>query len=123
MRPLFFPGGCIGDLAVNGTVNDLAMSGAVPLALSSGFVLEEGLELEVLGRVAEAMGRAARRADVRLVTGDTKVVEHGTADGMYINTSGVGLVPDGVDIRPERRAAGRRGHRLADRSASTASRS
>ncbi len=101
VQPLFFPGGCIGDLAINGTVNDLAMSGAVPLALSSGFILEEGLELEVLGQVAVAMGRAARLADVRLVTGDTKVVGHGAADGMYVNTSGVGLVPDGVDLRPE----------------------
>jgi hydrogenase expression/formation protein HypE len=101
VQPLFFPGGCIGDLAVNGTVNDLAMSGAVPLALSSGFILEEGLEIEVLGQVAEAMGRAARRADVRLVTGDTKVVGHGAADGLYVNTSGVGVVPEGVDLRPE----------------------
>jgi len=101
VQPLFFPGGCIGDLAVNGTVNDLAMSGAVPLGLSAGFILEEGLELEVLGRVAEAMGRAAKRADVRLVTGDTKVVGHGAADGLYVNTSGVGLVPPGVDVSPE----------------------
>jgi hydrogenase expression/formation protein HypE len=109
VQPLFFPGGCIGDLAVNGTVNDLAMSGAVPLALSSGFILEEGLELEVLGRVAEAMGRAAKRAGVRLVTGDTKVVGHGAADGLYINTSGVGLVPAGVDLRPD---AARPGDRI-----------
>ena len=108
VQPLFFPGGCIGDLAINGTVNDLAMSGAVPLGLSSGFILEEGLELEVLGQVAEAMGRAARKADVRLVTGDTKVVEHGHADGLYVNTSGVGLVPAGVVISPENARVGDR---------------
>ncbi len=101
VQPLFFPGGCIGDLAVNGTVNDLAMSGAVPLALSTGFILEEGLQLEVLGRVAEAMGRAAKRAGVRLVTGDTKVVGHGSADGLYVNTSGVGIVAAGVELSPD----------------------
>jgi hydrogenase expression/formation protein HypE len=101
VQPLFFPGGSIGDLAINGTVNDLAMSGAIPLGLSCGFILEEGLELDVLGQIAEAMGRAAKRANVRLVTGDTKVVEHGAADGVYINTSGVGLIPVGVDLRPD----------------------
>ncbi len=106
VRPLFFPGGCIGDLAVNGTVNDVAMSGARPVALSAGFILEEGLELAVLGRVAEAMGLAAREAGVRLVTGDTKVVDAGKADGLYINTAGIGIIPDGVDIRPTRAAAG-----------------
>ena len=100
VRPLFFPGGSIGELAVNGTVNDLAMAGAQPLALSTGFVLEEGLEMEVLGRVATAMGRAADRAGAQLVTGDTKVVEKGHGDGLYINTSGIGTVPEGVDIRP-----------------------
>jgi hydrogenase expression/formation protein HypE len=106
VRPLFFPGGNIGELAVNGTVNDLAMRGAVPLALSTGFVLEEGLELQVLGRIATAMGAAASRAKVQLVTGDTKVVEHGHGDGVYINTAGIGLVPDGVDIRPDRARPG-----------------
>jgi hydrogenase expression/formation protein HypE len=106
VRPLFFPGGCIGDLAVNGTVNDVAMSGAQPLALSTGFILEEGLELEVLGRVAEAMGAAARAAGVRLATGDTKVVDAGHGDGLFINTSGVGVIPDGVDIRPSRATPG-----------------
>ena len=106
VRPLFFPGGSIGDLAVNGTVNDVSMSGAVPIALSSGFILEEGLELDVLGNVAEAMGRAARRAGVRLVTGDTKVVGPGAADGLYINTAGIGLVPEGVDIHPRRARPG-----------------
>jgi hydrogenase expression/formation protein HypE len=102
VQPLFFPGGNIGELAVYGTVNDLAMSGAFPVALSTGFVLEEGLEIEVLGRVATAMGAAALAAGVQLVTGDTKVVEHGHGDGMYINTAGIGLVPNDVDLRPSR---------------------
>jgi hydrogenase expression/formation protein HypE len=106
VRPLFFPGGNIGELAVNGTVNDLAMSGARPLALSTGFVLEEGLEIELLGRIAASMGAAATQAGVQLVTGDTKVVEQGHGDGVYINTAGIGLVPEGVDIRPERATPG-----------------
>ena len=106
VRPLFFPGGCIGDLAVNGTVNDIAMSGAEPIALSTGFILEEGLELKTLARVVDAMGAAARRAGVRLATGDTKVVDAGHGDGLYINTAGVGLIPDGVDIRPSRARPG-----------------
>ena len=106
VRPLFFPGGNIGELAVYGTVNDLAMSGAQPLALSTGFVLEEGLEMDVLGRIAAAMGAAASRAGVQLVTGDTKVVEHGHGDGVYINTAGIGLLAEGVDIRPERARPG-----------------
>ncbi len=106
VRPLFFPGGDIGELAVNGTVNDLAMSGARPLALSTGFVLEEGLELQVLARIARSMGAAATGAGVQLVTGDTKVVERGHGDGVYVNTAGVGLVPEGVDIRPNRARPG-----------------
>ena len=106
VRPLFFPGGNIGELAVYGTVNDLAMSGAQPLALSTGFVLEEGLEMDVLGRIATSMGAAALTAGVELVTGDTKVVEHGHGDGVYINTAGIGLLPEGVDIRPERARPG-----------------
>jgi hydrogenase expression/formation protein HypE len=106
VRPLFFPGGNIGELAVYGTVNDLAMSGARPIALSTGFVLEEGLEIDVLGRIATAMGAAATRAGVQLVTGDTKVVERGHGDGVYINTAGIGVVPDGVDIRPDRARPG-----------------
>lgn len=106
VRPLFFPGGNIGELAVNGTVNDLAMSGARPLALSTGFILEEGLELDVLGSIAQSMGAAAQRAGVQLVTGDTKVVEQGHGDGLYVNTAGVGLVPAGVDIRPDRARPG-----------------
>ncbi|HEX4471541.1 MAG TPA: hydrogenase expression/formation protein HypE [Nocardioides sp.] len=106
VRPLFFPGGSIGDLAVNGTVNDLAMSGATPLFLSAGFILEEGVELATVGAVAERMGEAARLAGVRIVTGDTKVVESGHGDGVYVNTAGVGLVPDGVDVRPDRARPG-----------------
>ncbi|WP_329014989.1 hydrogenase expression/formation protein HypE [Streptomyces sp. NBC_00690] len=106
VRPLFFPGGSIGDLAVNGTVNDLAMSGARAAYLSCGFILEEGVETEVVGRVAKALGNAARTADVQVVTGDTKVVEAGHGDDIYINTSGIGLIPRGVDIRPQRAAPG-----------------
>ena len=106
VRPLFFPGGSIGDLAVNGTVNDLAMRGARPVALSVGFILEEGLLLSTLGRVADALGRAACRAGVPVVTGDTKVVGVGQADGLYVNTAGVAEIPDGVDIRPGRATVG-----------------
>lgn len=106
VRPLFFPGGSIGDLAVNGTVNDLAMSGAHAAFLSCAFILEEGVALPVVGRVADAIGAAAAAAGVTVVTGDTKVVEAGHGDGVYLNTSGIGLVPDGVDIRPQRAAPG-----------------
>ncbi|MGI8701423.1 MAG: hydrogenase expression/formation protein HypE [Nocardioidaceae bacterium] len=106
VKPLFFPGGSIGDLAVNGTVNDLAMSGAVPLVLSTAFILEEGTELSELARVAETLGAAARLAGVRLVTGDTKVVDRGNGDGVFINTAGIGVLHDGVDIRPERATVG-----------------
>ncbi|MCL2466197.1 MAG: hydrogenase expression/formation protein HypE [Micrococcales bacterium] len=106
VSPLFFPGGCIGDLAVNGTINDLAMSGAQPLALSAGFILEEGLATDVLGRVATAMGAAARAAGVPVVTGDTKVVDRGKADQLFVNTAGIGVVPDGVDVRPSRATPG-----------------
>jgi hydrogenase expression/formation protein HypE len=102
VRPRFFPGGCIGDLAVNGTVNDLAMVGARPLYLSVGFVLEEGLPLAELAAVVGAIAAAAQAAGVRVVTGDTKVVDAGHGDGIYINTAGVGDIPDGVEIGPER---------------------
>jgi hydrogenase expression/formation protein HypE len=102
VRPLFFPGGDIGSLAVNGTVNDLAMAGARPVFLSAGFILEEGLPMETLGRVAESMRRAAQTADVRLVTGDTKVVDRGKGDGVYINTAGIGFFEQEVDIAPRR---------------------
>ncbi|MBK9712579.1 MAG: hydrogenase expression/formation protein HypE [Kouleothrix sp.] len=101
VRPLFFPGGNIGELAVNGTVNDIAMSGAQPLFLSAGFILEEGMPLAQLGAIAESMGAAARRAGVALVTGDTKVVDRGHGDGVYINTSGFGVIPEGVRIGPD----------------------
>ncbi len=100
VSPLFFPGGDIGELAVNGTVNDLAMSGAVPRYLSAGFILEEGLPMEVLGRLCASMARACQAAGVQITTGDTKVVNKGHGDGVYINTSGIGLIPEGVRIGP-----------------------
>jgi hydrogenase expression/formation protein HypE len=106
VKPMFFPGGSIGDLAINGTVNDLAMSGARPLVLSTAFILEEGTALADIGRVAEAMGRAASAAGVRLVTGDTKVVDAGSGDGVFVNTAGIGVVPEGIDIRPGRAGPG-----------------
>lgn len=106
VRPLFFPGGSIGDLAVNGTVNDLAMSGAQALFLSTAFILEEGTDITKVGAIAQRLGEAATRAGVRIVTGDTKVVETGHGDGVYINTAGIGVVPDGVDIRPDRARPG-----------------
>jgi hydrogenase expression/formation protein HypE len=92
VRPLFFPGGDIGELAINGTVNDLAMTGATPLAISAGFIVEEGLPVADLERIAASMARAAEVADVPVAAGDTKVVERGKADGLYVNTSGVGVV-------------------------------
>jgi hydrogenase expression/formation protein HypE len=106
VNPLFFPGGNIGDLAVNGTINDLACSGAQPLGLTAGFIIEEGLEMEVLGAVAQSMGAAADRAGVAIVSGDTKVVGKGSADGIFINTAGVGVVPDGLRIGPEQARPG-----------------
>ena len=106
VQPLFFPGGNIGDLAVNGTVNDLACSGAQPIGLTAGFIIEEGLELEVLGAIAETMGKAAAHAGVGIVTGDTKVVQKGGADQLFVNTAGVGVIPDGVDLSPTRTAPG-----------------
>jgi hydrogenase expression/formation protein HypE len=102
VRPLFFPGGSIGELAVNGTVNDLAVSGARPLYLSVGMILEEGFALNALGQIVEDMAKAARTAGVQIVTGDTKVVERGHGDGCYINTAGVGLVRVGVEVGPSR---------------------
>jgi hydrogenase expression/formation protein HypE len=106
VKPLFFPGGSIGDLAVNGTVNDIAMAGATPLVLSTAFIIEEGTQLAELGRVAEALGAAARKAGIKLVTGDTKVVDNGNGDGVFVNTAGIGVLADGVDIRPERASVG-----------------
>ena len=100
VRPLVFPGGSIGDLAVHGTVNDLAMSGAQPLYLSAGFILEEGLPITELVGIVNRMAAAARAAGVDIVTGDTKVVERGHGDGVYINTAGIGVVPPGIDLGP-----------------------
>jgi hydrogenase expression/formation protein HypE len=98
VKPLFFPGGDIGDLAVNGTVNDLSMAGAVPLYLSSGFILEEGFPVADLTRIVASMRAAAQAAGVQIVTGDTKVVEKGKADGCYINTAGVGLIEHDLSL-------------------------
>jgi hydrogenase expression/formation protein HypE len=100
VSPLFFPGGNIGDLAVYGTVNDLAMRGARPLFLSAGFILEEGLPMETLGNLVTSMARACKKAAVKIATGDTKVVQKGHGDGIYINTSGLGIIPAGLDIGP-----------------------
>lgn len=102
VRPLCFPGGDIGSLSVYGTVNDLAMCGAKPLYLSAGFILEEGLPLETLARVVTSMAEAAQAAGVAVVTGDTKVVDHGKGDGIFINTAGVGLVLRGATVTPQR---------------------
>jgi len=102
VRPIFFPGGDIGTLAVNGTVNDLAMCGARPLYLSAGFILEEGLPMESLRRVVASMRQAAEAAGVRLVTGDTKVVDKGKGDQVFINTAGIGRIDSGVEIHPRR---------------------
>lgn len=106
VKPLLFPGGSIGSLAVHGTVNDLAMSGATPLLLSVGFILEEGLPMDLLASIVADMGAAARAAGVRIVTGDTKVVERGKGDGVYINTSGIGVVPADRHIAPTRAQVG-----------------
>ncbi|HVM73172.1 MAG TPA: hydrogenase expression/formation protein HypE [Anaerolineales bacterium] len=100
VNPLFFPGGNIGELAVNGTVNDLAMRGARPKFLSAGFILEEGLPMEILGAIVTAMAQACKKAGVSIATGDTKVVQKGHGDGVYINTSGIGIIPAGLDIGP-----------------------
>jgi len=106
VSPIFFPGGDIGELAVNGTVNDLAMCGARPLYLSAAFILEEGLAMEDLGRVVRSMQRAAQEAGVQLVTGDTKVVDRGKGDKIFINTTGVGVIVPGVEIGPKRAQPG-----------------
>ena len=106
VSPLEFPGGDIGELAVNGTVNDLAMMGAQPLALSLAYVIEEGLPIDELRRVTESVARAAARAGVSIVTGDTKVVGRGAADGLFVNTAGIGLVAVGVTVGADRAAAG-----------------
>ncbi len=98
VKPLFFPGGDIGRLAVCGTVNDLCMVGARPYALTAGFVLEEGLDVETLRRVVRSMAATAQEAGVRIVTGDTKVVQRGEADGLFINTAGLGVVPEDIHV-------------------------
>ncbi|MBU1355527.1 MAG: hydrogenase expression/formation protein HypE [Candidatus Edwardsbacteria bacterium] len=98
VKPLFFPGGDIGRLAVCGTVNDLAMKGATPLYLSVGFIIEEGFSVETLEKVVDSMTAAAKEAGVSIVTGDTKVVDKGACDGLFINTSGVGVIPEGVNV-------------------------
>jgi hydrogenase expression/formation protein HypE len=100
VQPLFFPGGNIGELAVCGTVNDLAVVGATPLYLSAGFVLEEGFPMDTLERIVASMATTARAAGVQIVTGDTKVVDQGAADGVFINTTGVGVVPPAIDLSP-----------------------
>jgi hydrogenase expression/formation protein HypE len=108
VKPLVFPGGDIGRLAVNGTVNDLAVSGARPLALSAGFVIEEGFEIARLRDSAGSMADAAVAAGVPVATGDTKVVERGKADGLYVNTSGIGVIAPDVELGPERARPGDR---------------
>jgi len=117
VSPRFFPGGDIGSLAVHGTVNDLAMCGAQPLALTTGFVLEEGLPMDELWRIVGSMAQAARAAGVSVVTGDTKVVDRGKGDGAFINTTGIGTIPAGVHVAPDRARPGDRlllSGRLAD---------
>ncbi len=96
--PIFFPGGNIGDLAINGTVNDITMCGAMPLYLSAGLIIEEGFLISDLKKIIHQMGIAARRANVQVVTGDTKVVPKGAADKIFINTSGIGLIPQGINV-------------------------
>jgi hydrogenase expression/formation protein HypE len=108
VKPLFFPGGDIGSLAVHGTVNDLAMGGAQPLFLSAAFIIEEGLPMETLRRVTASVRQAASQAGVQVVTGDTKVVEKGSGDGLFINTSGIGVVADGIHLSAHRARPGDR---------------
>jgi hydrogenase expression/formation protein HypE len=108
ISPLFFPGGNIGSLAVHGTINDVAMAGARPLYLSASFIIEEGFPLADLKKIADAMGAAAREAGVPIVTGDTKVVERGKADGVFVSTTGVGVVAAGLDLSAEKARVGDR---------------
>jgi hydrogenase expression/formation protein HypE len=106
VKPIFFPGGDIGKLAVHGTVNDLAMCGARPVYLSAAFILEEGFAMDDFRRVVSSMQTAARAAGVQLVTGDTKVVDRGKGDQIFINTSGIGIIENGVEISPRRAQVG-----------------
>jgi len=106
VQPLFFPGGSIGELAVNGTVNDLAVSGAIPRYLSASFILEEGFPLAQLAAIVDSMAKAAAIAGVQIVTGDTKVVERGHGDGCYINTAGIGTLREGIQVGPHRAQPG-----------------
>jgi hydrogenase expression/formation protein HypE len=106
INPLFFPGGDIGSLAVHGTVNDLAMCGARPIGLSAGLILEEGLPMEQLWQIVQSMQRAAANVGVAVVTGDTKVVDRGKGDGVFINTAGIGLIPEGIFVAPNRARPG-----------------
>jgi hydrogenase expression/formation protein HypE len=106
VKPLFFPGGDIGSLAVHGTINDLAMGGATPLFLSAAFIIEEGFPMEQLRRIAASMREAANAANVQIVTGDTKVVEKGKGDGLFINTGGIGVVADDLDLSSDRARPG-----------------
>lgn len=106
IHPLFFPGGDIGSLAVHGTVNDVAMAGAVPLYLSAGFIIEEGFPLADLKRIVDSMAAASKEAGVPVITGDTKVVERGKGDGIFITTAGIGMVPPGIDISGDKAKPG-----------------
>lgn len=106
IHPLFFPGGDIGSLAVHGTINDVAMAGAVPLSLSASFILEEGFPLADLQRIVRSMAQASHDAKVPVITGDTKVVERGKADGVFISTAGIGMIPDGVEVGGDRAKPG-----------------
>lgn len=106
VSPLFFPGGDIGCLSVHGTVNDVAVMGATPLYLTAGFILEEGFPLKELARIVESMAKAAKEAGVFVVTGDTKVVEQGKGDGVFITTTGIGFLPDGLDLSGDRVSPG-----------------
>lgn len=102
VSPLFFPGGNIGDLSVNGTINDLAVAGALPLYLTAGFIIEEGFPMPDLESIVASMSMAAEKAGVKIVAGDTKVVNKGKGDGIFINTSGIGILPDGIEIHPSK---------------------
>lgn len=106
VSPLFFPGGNIGELAVNGTVNDISVVGAKPLRLSVGFIIEEGFSMDSLRTILLSMAEAAKKANVKIVAGDTKVVDKGKGDGIFINTSGIGVIPDGIALGPKNIRAG-----------------